>query len=89
MDFNPLQRSSEVRKRTVGSAHIVIADCNMYRADGTLPKVGMLYNGLKPVVTKWFEPPALANRIRVELKNSTVILQKVRSSEIILFLLFA
>jgi hypothetical protein len=45
--------------RTVGSAHIVIAVFNMYRADGTLSKVGMLYNGLKPVVTKCIEPMAL------------------------------
>ena len=35
----------------------------MYRADGTHLKVRVIYNGLKPVVTKWFEPMALKNKI--------------------------
>jgi hypothetical protein len=30
----------------------------MYRADGTLTKVPVAYNGLKPIVTKCFEPTA-------------------------------
>ena len=35
----------------------------MYRADGNRLKVRVIYNGLKPVVTKWFEPMALKNKI--------------------------
>jgi hypothetical protein len=62
MDFSPLQRSKKRDKRTVGSVYIVIADCNICRADGTLLKIGMLYNGLKSVVTKWFEPAALQSK---------------------------
>ncbi len=35
----------------------------MYRADGTHLKIRVIYNGLKPVLTKWFEPMALKNKI--------------------------
>ena len=42
----------------------------MYRADGTQLKVDVLYNGLKPIVTKCFEPTALKKReIKVETKE--------------------
>jgi len=49
--------------RTVGSADIKTHFyTNMHRAFGTLSKVGVIYKGLKPFVTTFFEPTALLQR---------------------------
>ena len=42
----------------------------MYRAYGTLFKVGFTYNGLKPVVTKRFEPTALKKPKKEEVAEA-------------------
>jgi len=46
--------------RTVGLADIKTHFyTDMHRAFGTLSKVGVIYKGLKPFVTTFFEPTAL------------------------------
>ena len=52
-------------KRTVGSVYITVRSfITMYRADGTLLKVRVIFNRLKPVVTKSFEPTALKREFK-------------------------